>query len=118
MVSPAELERLLPELGQRRRPRFFDLAELGDAVCLESDGGLSEDGGAGAARSVAPPESLPSARAPGLPWPEHAEATPKAAAPEDPASAEPGSRQDTDEPEGADGDGAAARSREPGEEFF
>lgn len=118
VVSPAELERLLPQLDDRPRPGCIDRPKPDGAARLESVGGLPEDGGADAARPVAPRESLSPAQPPGLPWPEHAEPAPKAATPEGPASAEPGSRPDTDEPEGADGDGTVARKREPGEEFF
>ena len=118
VVSPAELERLLPQLDDRRRPGCIDLPEPDGAARLESVGGLSEDGGADAVRPVAPTESLPPTRTPILPGPEPAEPAPKAPAPANPALAEPGSRPDMDEPEGMDGDGAAARSREPGEEFF
>ena len=118
VVSPAELERLLTQVDQRRRPGFVDLPEPAGAEPVESDGGLSEDGGADAARRVAQLESLPPTRTPSLPWPEHAEPAPRTPAPANQAPAEPGSRPDTDMPEGTGGDGATARSREPGEEFF
>ena len=118
VVSPAELERLLTQFDDRPRPGFVDLPEPDGAARLECDGGLPGDGGAEAARPEAPQESLPPTRAPGLPWPEHAEPAPKAPAPTNSAQAGPGSRPDADEPEGADGDVAAARRREPGEEFF
>ena len=87
-------------------------------VSPEEIGPQSGDVGGTAARPVTQPESLPPTQAPGLPWPEHAEPAPKAPAPANPAPAEPGSRPDTDMPEGTGGDGATARSREPGEEFF
>ena len=87
-------------------------------VSTEEIGRLSGNGGGGAGHAATPQDSLPSARTPGLPWPEHAEPAPKAPAPGNPAQAKPGSRPDADEPEGADGDGAIARKREPGEEFF
>ncbi|MYK87825.1 MAG: hypothetical protein F4018_05460 [Acidobacteria bacterium] len=118
VVSPAELERLLTQFDDGPRPGFIDLPEPDSTARLESDGGLPEDGGADAARLVAQSESLPPTRAPSLPWPEHAEPAPKAPAPANPALAKPESRRDADEPEGTDGDGAAARRREPGEEFF
>ena len=118
VVSPGELERLLTRFDDGPRPGFVDLPELDGAVCSESDFGQSADGGAGAGHPATPRASLPLARAPGLPWPEHAEPAPKAPAPANPAQAEPGSQLDTNEPDSTGGDGAAARSREPGEEFF
>ena len=87
-------------------------------VSPEEIGPLPGDDGANAARPVAPPESLPLARASGLPAPEHTKPADKAAIAADPAQAGPESRPDADEPEGADGDGVAARRREPGAEFF
>ena len=116
VVSPAELEQLLAQLDQRRRPGFVDLPEPDGAARLDSDHGRSDDGGG--LRPPTPRESLPPPRSPELPFPEHAEPADEAAIAADPTQAEPGSRPDTDEPEGTDGDGAPARRREPGEEFF
>ena len=84
-------------------------------VSPEEIGPLSGDAGGTAARPVTPPESLPPARASGLPAPDQAT---KAVVPAHRDAADRGSRPDADEPEGTDGDGAAARSREPGAEFF
>ncbi len=116
--------------GRMRHPDGWSDGELIAALARRSGrlgvllvspkeiGRLPGDGGADAARHVAPRDSVPPARAPGLPWPEHAEPAPRTTAPAHPAQAEPGSRRDADEPEGADGDGPITRSREPGEEFF
>ena len=118
VVSPAELERLLTQFDDRPRPGFIDLPEPDSAVRLESDGGLSGDDGADAARPVAPPESLPLARASGLPAPKHTKPADKAAIAADPAQAEPESRPETTREDEPTGDKPAVRSREPGEEFF
>ena len=87
-------------------------------VSPEEIGRLSGDEGADAGHAATPRHLLPSARASGLPSPERAKPHPEAAVPAKRAPADHGIRPDTDEPEGTDEDGAVARSREPGEEFF
>ena len=118
VVSPAELECLLTQFDGRPRPGFIDLPEPDGAALLESDGGLSRDDGADAARPVAPPESLPLARASGLPAPEHTKPADKAAIAADPAQAGPESRPETTREDEQTGDKPAVRRRKPGEEFF
>ena len=116
--------------GRMRRPDGWSDGELITALARRSGrlgvllvspeeiGRLSGDEGAGAGHPATPRNSLPPARTPGLPRHEPAEPASNAAASANPTQAEPGSRADADEPEGADGDGAIARKREPGEEFF
>ena len=87
-------------------------------VSPEDIGRLSGNEGADSGYLATPRDSLPSARASGLPSPEQAEPYPKAAVPAKRVPADPGSQPDANEPEGTDGDGEAVRSREPGEELL
>ena len=79
---------------------------------------LAGGGGDAIGQSATPPESLPPARAPGLPPSESAELAGETAAPAKPALADPGSRPDTTEADNPTGGRAVARRREPGEEFY
>ena len=79
---------------------------------------LAGGGGDAAGQSATPRESLPPARAPGLPPSESAEPACEAAVPAKPTLADPGSRPDTTKADNPAGGRAVARRREPGEDFF
>ena len=100
VVSPAELERLLALLGDRRRPGFIDLPEPDGAKPMVTDGELLE-------RTEAP--GLPSAESAGS-----ADVT----VPTKPVPADPGSRQDTAKAEQPAEDKPGVPKRELGEQFF
>ncbi len=75
-------------------------------------------GGHVADQPATAPESLPPARAPGLPSPESAEPAGDAAVPAKPAPADPESRPDRTKTDKAPGGKAVMRRREPGEQFY
>ena len=100
VVSPAELERLLAPLGQRRRPGFIDLPEPDSAKPMETEGELLE-------RTEA--SSLPSAESVGS-----ADVT----VPANPAPADSGSRRDTAKADQPAKDKSIVPERELGEQFF
>lgn len=101
VVSPAELERLLALLGQRRRPGFIDLPEPDGVEPMEIDGGLLER-----------------TEVPGLPPAVSGDQGMEAAVPAEPAPAGPGSRSDTTKPDDPTEIRAISPGREPGEQFF
>ena len=100
VVSPAELERLLTLLGNRRRPGFIDLPEPDGAKPMMTDG-----------------ELLERTEAPGLPSAESARSA-DATVPANPAPADPESRPDTTEAEEPAEDKPVVPERELGEQFF
>lgn len=79
---------------------------------------LAGGGGGDAGRPATPRESLPPARARGLPSPESTDPAGEAAIPAKPAPADPGSRRDTTKADNLAGGREVARRREPGEGFF
>ena len=101
VVSPADLERLLALLGQRRRPGFVDLPGPYDAEPAGADG-----------------ELLERKETPSLPPAEKGEPGSDSAVPAKPPPADPGRHQDTTKTDKAPGSRAVARRREPGEQFF
>ena len=101
VVSPAELERLLMLLGQRRRPEFVDLPGPYDAEPTDADG-----------------ELLERTETPSLPPAEKGKPGSDSAVQAKPPPADPVSRQDTTKTDQAPGSRADARRREPGEQFF
>ena len=116
--------------GRMRRPDDWSDSELIAAltrrsgrlgVLLVSPDEVERPAGGGnnaAGQLATPRDSLPPARAPGLPSPESAEPAGEAAVPAKPVPADPGGRPDSTEPDKPSGDRADARGREPGEQFF
>ena len=100
-VSPAELERLLTLLGQRRRPGFVDLPGPYDAEPTDADGERLE----GTEKRPLPPADKGK---PGSNSAVQAKPTP----------ADPGSRPDTTEADNPTGGTAVTREREPGAPLF
>ena len=101
VVSPAELERLLALLGQRRCPGFVDLPGSDDVEPVETNGGLLER-----------------MEVPGLPPAVSGDQGTEAAVLAKPASADPGNRPDRTKPDTPTGNKPIRRKRPPGEQFF
>jgi len=101
VVSPAELERLLALLGQRRRPGFIDLPEPDGAKPMETDS-----------------EPLERTETPSLPPSERAELGDEAAVPAQPAPADSGTHRDTTRADQPAEDKPVVPERELGEQFF
>ena len=110
VVSPADLECLLAPPGPTRRPGFIDLPGPDGPELAEGGGELLE----GKATPSLPPPTRPA----GLPSPERAEPTSRAANVAEPAPARPGSRRGMNGSDGTVGDKVAAPRRKPGEQFF
>ena len=100
VVSPAELERLLTLLGDRRRPGFIDLPEPDGAKPMEIDG-----------------ELLERMEAPGLPSVE-SDLSADVTVPANPAPADSGTRRDPTNADQPAEDKSVVPRRELGEQFF
>ena len=101
VVSPAELERLLTLLGDRRRPGFIDLPEPDGAEPTDADGQFLE-------RTEAPP----------LPPTVNGSQGAQAAVPANPAPTDPGTRPDKTKPDTRAGNKPVRRKRPPDRKFY
>ncbi|MDD9991277.1 MAG: hypothetical protein OXP75_05725 [Rhodospirillales bacterium] len=101
MVSPAELERLLALLGNRRRPGFIDLPEPAGAEPVDADG-----------------EFLERTETPSLPPTGSRNQGAQAAVPAKPAPADPGARPGKTKPVDRTENKPVRRKRSPDRKFY
>ena len=101
VVSPAELERLLAQLGHRRRPGFVDVPGPYDAEPANADG-----------------ELLERTETPGLPLTGNGGQGTEAAVPAKPAPAEPGSLPDNTKQDDPAGNRPIRPRRPPDRKFY